>query len=62
MESNPNCKKTKHKMHMCAMKESGFDKKKPDKFREITANPKYKCGTCGAKVNKSENVCDPIEL
>ena len=29
MASNPNCKKPEHETHMCAMKESGFDKKNP---------------------------------
>ena len=62
MASNPNCKKPEHKMHMCAMKESGFDKKNPDKFREMTVNPKYKCGTCGAKATKSKNLCEPVKL
>lgn len=62
MTNNTNCKKPEHKMHMCAIKESGFDKKNPDKVSEMTANPKYKCDTCGAKAAKSENLCKPVKL
>jgi len=62
MAGNPTCKKKEHKMHMCALKESGFDKKNPDKYKKLTANPKYKCGTCGAKAKKSKNLCKPVKL
>jgi hypothetical protein len=62
MAGNPTCKEPEHKMHMCALKQNGFDKENPDKFKELTENPKYKCGNCGVKVNNSENVCEPVEL
>jgi hypothetical protein len=62
MAGTSECKKQEHKMHVCAITESGFDKKNPDKFRQITSNPKYKCDTCGAKAAKSENLCKPIKL
>jgi hypothetical protein len=54
MADNPECNKDGHKMHMCALKENEFDKKNPDKFREMTENPEYKCGTCQAKTKKSK--------
>ena len=62
MATNPKCKNTGHKKHLCAIKERGFDKKYPEKFREITKNPQQKCGLCGAKANKSENLCKPVKL
>ncbi len=62
MAGNPDCKKPEHKMHMCALKAEGFDKKNPEEYKKLTENPKYKCGNCGAEVNNSENVCDPVEL
>ena len=62
MVSNPDCKKPEHKMHMCSMKESDFDKVNPDKVSEMAENPKFKCGKCGAKVKSSVNVCSPVEL
>jgi hypothetical protein len=62
MAGNPMCKKQGHKMHVCAMKENGFDKKNPSRFKEITANPKYECGTCGGKAKSSENLCNPVKL
>ena len=62
MASNPNCKKPEHETHMCAMKESGFDKKNPGRFKEITASPKYKCTTCGGKAKESKNPCNPVKL
>jgi hypothetical protein len=62
MAGNPTCKEPEHKMHMCAMKESGLGKKNPDKFREMTANPKYRCDNCDAKAAKSENLCKPVKL
>lgn len=49
-------------MHVCAIKESGFDKKKPDQFRQITAHPQHKCGVCGARAKNSENLCKPVKL
>jgi hypothetical protein len=44
------------------MKEEGFDKDNPSRFKEITANPKYECSTCGGKAKESENLCNPIKL
>jgi len=49
-------------MHMCALKESGFDKEYPDKFLEMTLNPKYRCSNCGAEAANSENLCKPVKL
>ena len=62
MTGNPDCKKKEHKMLMCALKAEGFDKKKPVKFMALTENPQYKCENCGAKANKAENLCKPVEL
>lgn len=62
MSGNPNCKKKEHKMHMCALKAEGFDKKSPVKFMALTENPQYKCENCGAKAKKTENLCKPVEL
>jgi len=62
MAGNQNCKKEGHKMHICVLQEEGFDKKEPAKFRALTENPKYKCGTCGANAKKSENLCKPVKL
>ena len=62
MTSNAECKKPEHKMHMCALKESGFDKENPDEFLEMTLNPKYRCDNCGAKAANSENLCKPVKL
>ena len=62
MAGNPMCKKKEHKMHMCALKEEGFDKKNADKYKKLTANPKYKCENCGSKAAKSENLCKPVKL
>jgi hypothetical protein len=62
MAGNPKCKRAGHKMHICAIKESGFDKKKPDQFREMTAHPQHKCSVCGARAKNSENLCKPVKL
>lgn len=62
MASNTDCKNEEHKMHMCLLKENGFDKKNPEKFKEITEKPSYKCGNCGAEAKKAENLCKPIKL
>lgn len=62
MAGNSMCCKQGHDMHLCAMKEDGFDKKNPDRFKEITANPKYECSTCGGKAKDSENLCNPVKL
>jgi hypothetical protein len=62
MAGNPACKKKEHKMHICALKESGFDKKNPEKFKALIAGPGYSCDTCGAKAKKSDNLCKPVRL
>ncbi len=62
MAGNPDCKKEGHNMHICALKASGFDTENPDKFREITENPQYKCDNCGSMAKESENLCKPMEL
>ncbi len=62
MAGNPECNKEGHKMHMCSMKAEELEIREPEKYRKLTENPKFKCGNCGAKVNNSENVCDPVEL
>jgi len=62
MAGNPECNKDGHKMHMCALKAEEFEKKAPEKYKQLTENPKFECGNCGAKVKNSENVCDPVEL
>ena len=62
MAGNPECKKDGHKMHMCSIKSEELEKREPEKYRQLTENPKFECGNCGAKVNKCENVCDPVEL
>ena len=60
--SQPACKPQAHKMHMCQLKKSGFDKKKPAEFKKLTANPKYKCANCGAQAHDSKNLCKPVPL
>ena len=62
MTTKTDCNEKEHKMHMCELKESGFDKKDPEKFKEITKNPQFKCGNCGAETNKSRNLCNPKKL
>ena len=62
MAGNPECKKDGHKMHMCSIKAEELDQTDAEKYKQLTENPKYECGNCGAKVNSSENVCDPVEL
>jgi hypothetical protein len=62
MTGNPDCKKKEHKMHMCALKAEGFDRKNPSKFKTLIENPHYKCENCGAKAKKAENLCEPVEL
>ena len=56
------CDQEEHKMHMCALKESGYAEQHPEEFQAITANPEYKCGNCGAEAGKAENLCNPVKL
>ena len=62
MAGNPACNKDGHKMHMCSIKAEELEQMEPEKYEQLTRNPKFKCGNCGAKVNNSENVCDPVKL
>ena len=58
----PVCKPEEHKMHMCALKQSGFDKQDPAAFKKLTTNPKYRCGNCGAQAQARKNLCKPVAL
>lgn len=62
MAGNESCEKAEHNTHICALKAAGFDKENPEEFSKLTADPKYKCATCGAMVNDSNSVCAPVEL
>ena len=62
MAGSTACNKPEHKMHICALKERGFDKKNPEKFRDMTKNPQEKCLICRAKANKSEYLCKPVKI
>jgi hypothetical protein len=62
MASNPNCKTPEHIMHMCAIKADELERTEPEKYKKLTENPKFECGNCGAKVNNSEDVCEPVKL
>jgi rubrerythrin len=61
MAGNPECKKDGHKMHMCSIKAEELEKMEPEKYTQLTENPQFECGNCGAKVKNSENVCDPVD-
>jgi len=62
MADKQSCKSKNHKMHMCALKESGYEKKNAAEFKKLTANPQYKCESCGAQAHKKENLCEPLKL
>ncbi len=62
MADKQSCKSKNHKMHMCAMKTDGYDKKNAAEFKKLTANPQYKCDNCGAQAHASDNLCKPIKL
>ena len=52
------CDSQQHKEHMCALKEKGD----LELIRCLSTNPTVECGNCGAKANKPENLCNPVEL
>jgi len=62
MAGNPDCTQQGHNMHVCALKEDGFDKDNPEEFQEIIEDPQYKCENCGATAKESENLCKPAKL
>ena len=47
---------------MCALKESGYEKKSAAEFKKLTTNPQYKGGNCGAQAHEGENLCKPVKL
>ena len=62
MAGNASCKSEGHEMHMCALKASGFDKTHAAEFKNISADPRYKCGNCGEKAHDKDNLCNPVRL
>lgn len=62
MAVNVRCKKPEHNKHICALKAEGFDKEHPNEFKQLTANPRYICANCRAKVKDKDSVCEPVAL
>ncbi|MBU2458287.1 MAG: hypothetical protein KKE31_06645 [Planctomycetes bacterium] len=62
MAGNAECKREGHNKHICTLKAEGCEQKSPESFKQLTDNPKFRCGNCGAQVTRSENVCNPIAL
>lgn len=52
------CEGENHKEHMCALSAAG----NIELIRCLSDNPTVECGNCGAKANRPENVCNPVEL
>ncbi len=52
------CDPESHKEHMCALKAQ----KKTELIECLSRNPTVKCGHCGAKADRPDNVCDPVPL
>lgn len=61
MADTPSCQSKNHKMHMCALKASGYDKKKVAEFKKLTDKPQYQCGNCGTQAHESDNLCKPVK-
>lgn len=57
-----NCESGNHDRHYCKMKYEGVPDSDPQLWAEITADPQYKCGYCGGKAKKAENLCKPEEI
>jgi hypothetical protein len=53
-----NCDPGSHKEHMCQLNAA----KKLDLVSCLSQNPTVECGNCGAKADRPENVCNPVEL
>jgi len=47
------CNSSSHKMHICALKNSGRD----DLIKSLSNRPTVECKQCGAKANSLENIC-----
>ena len=62
MAGNDECRSPLHDQHLCGLIEDGFNRKYPRRFREMVAEPKFKCRLCGAKANDKENLCSPEEI
>jgi hypothetical protein len=48
-----------HEKHLCSMVASGAT---IDEYKNLVKDPKYLCRGCGRLANKSENLCDPVEI
>ncbi|MBN2428004.1 MAG: hypothetical protein JXK94_06690 [Deltaproteobacteria bacterium] len=47
-------------IHICALKKRGYVG--AGQIKVYTAEQKFECGKCGAKVARAEYVCDPKPL
>ena len=45
-------------LHMCQLKSTELN----DEINKLYEDPKFVCTSCGVKVNKEENLCNPKPL
>jgi hypothetical protein len=48
--------KAGHEHHICEL----ADKQKHAEIKELVADPKYMCVTCGRVANTGQNLCNPL--
>ena len=62
MEQNAECKSEGHDKHLCHLMCDGFHLSHPQEYKEIVQSSQFRCQNCGRTANKTEHLCEPIEL
>jgi hypothetical protein len=49
-------------MHLCYLGEEGYQAQHTKLFRELSADPRYRCEHCGRIAHDAKNLCAPTKL
>lgn len=62
IEQNVECQSEGHDKHLCHLMCDGFHFSHPQEYKEMVQDAQFRCQNCGRTANKSEHLCEPIEL
>jgi hypothetical protein len=59
---NAACKSDEHTKHLCYFVSYGYHVDNEEEYRDLVADPRFKCRFCGRTAHCEGSLCFPIEL
>ena len=59
---NPACQDPTHNEHLCYLVSQGLHISQPERYKDLVAEPAYKCWSCGRLAGEDKNLCKPVDL